>query len=167
MRKTSVQGEASAEGIGASWIKGTAGKESSPGGGHSRCKDPVVAGSQAQLELRKVSLPAVELGKGLGMMKSCGQTLEAWVLLSQVGEGWVSGEHMESVILLAAASRPSSSLPPGTPILASSCGPALGETLFPPCFYLPGASCVPCLMAPSSSSGCVALTSLPSSPPLL
>lgn len=41
---------------GVSWVRW---EESSPGGGHSGSKDPVVAGRQAQLELRKV-------GWGLG-----------------------------------------------------------------------------------------------------
>lgn len=72
----------------------------------------MVAGSQAQLELQKVSLHVVEIGKGLGIMKRCGQTLKTCVLLSQVGERWVGGGHMESVIPTAAASMPLLQLAP-------------------------------------------------------
>lgn len=76
MRRTSVQGEASDDGIGDSWIKGTVGKRAVQVEGITGAK--ILSWlEQAQLKLRKVSLPLVKLGKGLGMMKRCGQTLEA------------------------------------------------------------------------------------------
>lgn len=84
----------------------------------------MVAGSQAQLELRKVSLHVVEIGKGLGIMKRCGHTLETCVLLSQVGEHWVRGGHTEPVIPIAVASMSLLQLAPtGDP----SPQPALGQ----------------------------------------